>query len=342
MTNESRIFDKNRRKYRILLSAGIVLCAAVFILSLCLGNYGTSLPDVINAFLHPDQYPQIHNILLRSRLPRVLAAVFVGAALSASGMVYQDLFANRMASPDVLGVSAGAGVGASIPIFYGLSFSLVSLFSFLGGIISVSLTIITSRLFENKEKGSGSLILSGIVIGGLMNSLLGIFKYLANDAQLSTITFWLLGGFSKVEWNALMIVCPVVAVCLTMLFLLRWKIVMLRNGDEDARTHGIDAKRLRGICIVLATVITAVSVCISGTIGWIGLAIPNLMRLLVRNDGKWMLPLSIVYGMFFTELCDLLARTITNTEIPVGILSGILGAGMFIVVLFVQMKKEKS
>lgn len=173
-----------------------------------------------------------------------------------------------------------------------------------------------------------------------MNSLLGLFKYLSNDAQLSTITFWLMGGFYNTNYYQLSIACPIICAGLIALFMMRWKIVMLRGGNVDAIIHGINAKMVRYACVTITTVITAVSICISGTVGWIGLAIPNLMRLLVHNDGRMLLPLSLVYGVFFSELCDLLARSVTNTEIPVGIISGLLGAVMFVSILAIQMKRD--
>ena len=342
MTDETNIYRKNQRCYRILMVAGFVAVVVVFVTSLCWGNYKTTPTDVWVALMHPDANPQIYKIITLSRLPRLLASVLVGASLSVAGLTYQEIFSNRMASPDILGVSAGAGVGASGSIFYGFSILLTGFFAFLGGIVAVFLTVTSSKLFGRRDKTSASLILAGIVVGGLMNSLLGLFKYLSNDAQLASITFWLLGGFYNTTYRQLAVAAPVIIIGITILFFLRWKIVMLRSGDSDAYTHGINARLLRKNCIIITTIVTSVSICISGTIGWIGLAIPNLMRLLVQNDGRKLMPLSIVYGIFFTESCDLLARTITNTEIPVGIISGFLGAIMFILVLFVQAKRSKQ
>ncbi len=320
---------------------GFVAVVVVFVISLCWGNYKTTPMDVWAALTHPDANSQIYTIITLSRLPRLLASILVGASLSVAGLTYQEIFSNRMASPDILGVSAGAGVGASVSIYYGFSFLLTGFFAFLGGVVAVFLTVASSKLFGRSDKTAASLILAGIVVGGLMNSLLGLFKYLSNDAQLASITFWLLGGFYNTTYRQLAVAAPIIIIGIIVLFLLRWKIVMLRSGDSDAYTHGINARLLRKTCIIITTIVTSVSICISGTIGWIGLAIPNLMRLLVQNDGRKLMPLSIVYGILFTVICDLLARTITNTEIPVGIISGFLGAIMFILVLFVQAKRSK-
>lgn len=334
-TNETIQYEISQKKYLILLVTGILLLVIIICLSLVCGNYHTSLKDVIRALLNPKENGQVYRIIILSRMPRMIGALIVGAALSISGLVFQDIFLNKMASPDILGVSAGAGCGASCAIILGFSFSMIGVLSFIGGIIAVTLTIIVSSLFGRINK-SIALILSGIVIGGLMNSLLGLFKYVSSDTQLSTITFWLLGGFNNVTYKQLIIIFPFIALCLIVLYLLRWKIIMLKNGDVDAKVHGIDATKLRYVVIIFSTIITALSVCISGTIGWIGLAIPNLMRIFTNDDSKRLMPLTIVYGMSFTAMCDLLARTLTKSEIPVGIISGALGACLFVFVLLMR------
>lgn len=341
MTNKGSTYIKEQRYYYLLLAVGIVCAVLVFVVSLCLGNYQTTPTDVLFALTHPEADPQIYMIVTRSRLPRLLAAVLVGASLSVAGLTYQDIFSNRMASPDLLGVSAGAGVGASISIYLGFSFWVTGVFAFIGGIAAVCLTVGAAKLFEGTNRSVASLILAGIVVGGLMNSMLGLFKYLSNDSQLASITFWLLGGFYNTTYHQLAVAAPLIVLGIAILFLFRWNIVMLRSGDSDAYTHGINARLLRRTCIVTTTIITSVSICISGTIGWIGLAIPNLVRLLVHNDGRKLMPLAIVYGILFTEICDLLARTITNTEIPVGVITGFIGAVMFIGVLLFQSRRSK-
>ena len=334
-TVEEKQYETSKRLFWALMAIGLVLLVSIVCLSLTCGNFQTSLSDVILAIINSNDNPRVYRIITLSRVPRLIAALFVGAALSVAGLVYQDIFLNRMASPDLLGVSAGAGCGASFAIIMGLGFSMIGMMSFLGGIIAVALTIVVSNLFGRTNK-SIALILSGIVIAGLMNSLLGLFKYVSSDTQLATITFWLLGGFNAITYKQLTLVIPIVSVGLVMLYLFRWKILMLRNGDLDAKMHGINAIALRYVVILVSTIITALSVCISGTIGWIGLAIPNLMRIFVSNDSKRLMPLTIVYGMVFTATCDLLARTLTKSEIPVGIISGALGACLFVIVLIVR------
>lgn len=333
------VYKKKQKSYLFTLMFGVCLIVILFLLSLCYGSYRTTPLDVIYALIDSETNQQVYTIVSLSRFPRLIASMFVGASLSVAGVVYQELFSNKMASPDILGVSAGAGVGASISIYYGLNFILTSIISFVGGVCSVLLTIYVSKLFKKKNNDNYSLIMAGIIISGLMNSFLGLFKYLSNDSQLASITFWLLGGFYHISYNQLVYAIPIIVFGILVLYSIRWKIVMLRGGDKDAYSHGVNAKFIRAICIFFTTVITATSICISGTIGWVGLAIPNLMRILVNNDGKKLIPLSIVYGMVFMMICDLLARSITNTEIPIGILTGIIGVIMFVIVLLFQSKK---
>ena len=275
-----------------------------------------------------------------SRLPRLLAALSVGAALSAAGWVYQEIFTNRMASPDILGVSSGSGVGASIAIILGYGMSAIGVMAFVFGLASVLLTMTLSKVFSNNSDKTLSMILSGIVIGGLMSSILGFLKYISNDAQLATVTYWLLGGFYNVTYTELLVVLPIIGIGLFLLLLLRWKIMILKNGEIDAKIHGVNYSVMRATSIALATIVTAASVSISGTIGWIGLAIPNFIRILVRDNEKQVLPLAMIYGSAFTGLSDFFARSITGTEIPIGIITGIFGALIFIITIFVRRYKN--
>lgn len=329
-------YKKQKRRYFIIMVIGIVLCCSIFLMSLCVGNYKTSIKEIIQAIFSTDANNSILKIIKLLRLPRLLGTIVVGLALSVSGLVYQEIFNNRMASPDILGVSSGAGVGASIAIFFGIPFIFTSLISFLCGLAAVLLSIFVSRLFIKNNSSNVSLILSGIIVGGLMNSILGLFKYISNDSQLSSITFWLLGGFYNVTYLQLSYAIPIIVAGVILLFLLRWKIIMLSNGEKDAAIHGVNTRKLKVVVIIITTIITSIAICISGTIGWIGLSIPNLIRLLMKNDSKHMMPSTIVYGILFTMICDLFARTLTNTEIPVGIITGVLGTVVFILILIVQ------
>ena len=338
-SSEIANYKKEKIKYILLLCFGVFFILIGMILTISIGNYHTTLRETFNAIINPDENEQIFNIIIYSRMPRMLGSLLVGAALSVSGYCYQSIFKNKMASPDLLGVSAGSSVGAVIAILSGLSYAFISVFSFVGGIISVVITVTISSLFKNDNK-SVSLLLSGIVISGLMNSFVGLAKFIADDSVLVSITYWLLGGFTNVRYEQLCIAGPIIVLCVILLVLLRWKITILQNNDADAISHGINVKRTRFIIIVFATIATAISVSISGTIGWVGLAIPNLINLIVKNDSKKAFVLSAIYGSLFTMICDLLSRTLSNSEIPVGIITGFFGAIIFIVVLVFRRLKN--
>ena len=336
-TKEELVYNRNQLKYIFLLLGGVISLIVLVIAAITIGNYETSFNDVLQALVSPEANRQVYNIIVYSRMPRLIASLIVGAALATAGLVYQEIFKNPMASPDVLGVSQGSSVGAAIAIILGCSVWGISVISFCLGVITVILTIIFSKLFGGSEiSKSISLILSGIVIGGFMSSALGFLKYISNDTQLSSITFWLMGGFYNVTYEQLAIVLPIVLICIIGLFLLRWNIAMLKRDDKDVKTHGINSFLVKLVVIILSTIVTALSVAISGTIGWIGLAIPNLIRIIVKNNSKQVMALTIVYGMVFTGICDLLARTLTPFEIPVGIITGCLGAIIFVVALIIR------
>lgn len=335
-TSEGSNYDKSKNRYLIFLIVGFIVLFTLVVLSLTCGNYKTSLQDIVQVFINHESNQQVYNIVIFSRIPRLLASIVIGAALSVAGLVFQDIFLNHMASPDILGVSSGAGLGASMAIFFGLGYASVWIFSFVGGIFSVCITVLISSFFRHNSEKSITLILSGIIIGGLMNSVIGLLKYLSNDAQLSSITYWLLGGMYNTNYNQLKIAVPIIALGILFLYLFRWKIILLRNGTIDAQIHGVNARRVKFVAISLATLITAMSVSVGGNIGWIGLAVPNMMKVVLKDDNKYTMPLVILYGMAFTVLSDLFARTLSMSEIPIGIITGIMGSVVFVIVLLVR------
>lgn len=335
-TSEGCNYDKSKNRYTIFLIVGFIILFGFVVLSITCGNYKTSLQDIVQISISPESNQQVYNIVMFSRIPRLLAAIVIGAALSVSGLVFQDIFLNHMASPDILGVSSGAGLGASMAIFFGFGYVSIWLFSFIGGIASVCITVLVSSFFQNNSGKSITLILSGIIIGGLMNSVIGLLKYLSNDAQLSSITYWLLGGLYNTNYSQLKVAVPITAFGILFLYLLRWKIILLRNDTIDAQMHGVNARKIKFVAISLATLITAMSVSVGGNIGWIGLAVPNMMKVILKDDNKYTMPLVILYGMAFTVLSDLLARTLSMSEIPIGIITGIMGSVVFVVVLLAR------
>jgi iron complex transport system permease protein len=269
-------------------------------------------------------------VLFQIRLPRVVAAATVGAALSAAGAAYQALFRNPLVSPDILGVSTGAGLGAVLGILLGLPVVAIQLLGFGGGLASVVIVALLARAL----RGGGDilvLVLAGIVIGALAGALISLVKILADPYdQLPAITFWLLGSLAGVKPADIASVLPVVLIGLAPLVLLRWRIGVLSLGDDEARALGVDVIRLRRLVIAAATLVTASVVAISGVIGWVGLMVPHMARLVVGPRFDRLLPASILLGAAFMVAIDTLARSAARIEIPLGVLTAVIGGPIFV------------
>jgi iron complex transport system permease protein len=269
-------------------------------------------------------------VLLRIRLPRVLAAVMVGAALSAAGAAYQSLFRNPLVSPDILGVSTGAGLGAVVGILLGLPVVAIQLLGFGGGLATVMLVAVLARSL----RGSGDvlvLVLAGIVVGALAGAAISLVKVLADPYdQLPAITFWLLGSLAGAKPGDVAAVLPPVLLGLAVMVLLRWRIGVLSLGDDEARALGVDVGRIRALVIAAATLVTASVVAISGVIGWVGLMVPHMARLLVGPRFDRLLPASILLGAAFMVGVDTLARSAARIEIPLGVLTAVIGGPAFV------------
>ena len=282
----------------------------------------------------------VETVLFNIRLPRVLAAVLVGAALSAAGAAYQSLFRNPLVSPDILGVSTGAGLGAVVGILLGLPVAAIQLLGFGGGLATVALVAMLARTL----RGGGDvlvLVLAGIVVGALAGAAISLVKVLADPYdQLPAITFWLLGSLAGVKPGDVGGVLPVVVFGLAPLILLRWRIGVLSLGDDEARALGIDVSRLRVLVIAAATLITASVVAISGVIGWVGLMVPHMVRLLVGPRFDRLLPASILLGAAFMVAVDTLARSGAKIEIPLGVLTAVIGGPAFVWLLARRRHRE--
>lgn len=269
-------------------------------------------------------------VLFSVRLPRILGAALTGAALSAAGAAYQNLFRNPLVSPDILGVSAGAGLGAVLAILAGLPVVLVELSGFLGGTLAVVLVALVARSL----RAHGDvlvLVLAGIVVGSLASAAVSLVKIVADPyQQLPIITYWLLGSLAGIRAEDVAVVAPTVLVGLVPLFLLRWRIGVLSLGEDDARALGVDVRKTRVVVIASATLITAAVVAVSGVVGWIGLMVPHTARLLFGNRFDRLLPASILLGAVFTVVVDTVARVAARIEIPIGILTALIGGGLFV------------
>jgi iron complex transport system permease protein len=269
-------------------------------------------------------------VLFNIRLPRVIAAVLVGAALAAAGATYQTLFRNPLVSPDILGVSTGAALGAVIGILLGLPVAAIQFLGFGAGLATVAVVVALAHALR-----SGGqllvLVLSGIVVGALAGAAISLVKVLADPYdQLPAITFWLLGSIAGVKSADVAAIAPVVLAGLVPLVLLRWRIGVLSLGDDEAKALGIDVGRLRAIAIAGATLITASVVAISGVIGWVGLMVPHMARMLVGPRFDRMLPAAILLGAAFMVAIDTLARTAARIEIPLGVLTAVVGGPAFV------------
>lgn len=334
-------FAKNRLRFRVLLIVlAALLCCAV-VLAVCVGKYPVtpveSLKIIVGrVFGKTGRFPEMtENVVLRLRIPRTLASVLVGAALSAAGAAYQGVFKNPLVSPDFLGVSGGACIGAALAILLGLSSSMISLLAFAGGIAAVLITMSIPTLIRNRS--NIMLVLSGIIVGSAMSSVLGFIKYAADpDSQLAAITYWTMGSFGYVMAEDLIPLVFIVLPSLIVLLLMSWWIDVLSMGETEAQTLGANVRVMRGIVILCSTLLTAGSVCIAGTISWVGLIVPHFARMITGPDSRRLQPASALIGGLFMLLVDTLTRVIGAEEMPVSIMTGFIGAPVFCWLLWTQ------
>ena len=312
-----------------------VVLVGLCLLSLSWGRYTIPPSDVIDTLLNNSQNEIQHNIIFNLRLPRILAAILVGAALAVAGTTYQGIFRNPLVSPDILGVSNGACVGAAIAILMGSGMLGVQTFAFTGGLIAVLLTMNLPHLIQRDS--TIVLVLSGIIVSGFMMASLGLIKYLADpETQLADIVYWQLGSLTKSNYDNLMILAPIIVLTTAVLLAMRWRINVLSLGDREAKLIGANIRFERGMMVCAATLLTASAVCLSGTIGWLGLVIPHLARLFIGDNNVKSLPMAALIGAIFLLIVDTVARNLYIQEIPLGILTGFIGAPFFAWVLIKQ------
>ena len=274
--------------------------------------------------------PTIETVVLSIRGPRVAAALLIGAALAAAGAAYQNMFRNPLVSPDILGVSAGAAVGAVLGIFLSLNVIMIQTLAFAFGLGAVALVYFTANAVRGHDPLL-VLVLAGVVVGALLGACVALMKYLADPYnQLPAITYWLLGSIASTAADDVWSTLPLMLLGLIPMWLLRWRINLLSLDDEEARALGVETGRIRLAAIVAATLMTSASVAISGVIGWIGLVIPHFARMLVGPDFSRLLPTSVLLGAAFLLAVDTLARTVARIEIPLGVLTAFVGTPLFL------------
>jgi len=329
---------------RPALIAGLLIGMplVLFLVSLCLGRYqvdpvtaimvlAAAITEFIPGFpVHISHiWPNVvDTIVLNIRLPRIIAAMLIGAGLSLSGASFQGLFRNPLVSPHILGVASGAGFGAALGILISGSGILVQALAFAFGIIAVGVTYLLARTYRSTP--TLVLILAGIIVGSFFSAMISLTKYAADPYdKLPAIVFWLMGSLSSVEVSDIFWVAPLMLICMGILLLIRWRINLLAMGDDEAKALGVNTRQMSQVIIITATIITATAVCISGIIGWVGLVVPHIARMIVGPDYRKILPVSLVIGASYLLIVDDIARTLMAAEIPLGILTAVIGAPVF-------------
>ncbi|RMX04335.1 iron ABC transporter permease [Corticibacter populi] len=303
-------------------------------LAMTSGKYPLTLGQLWQALVWPDRAAAseaaVAIVVWEVRLPRVLTGALVGAALAAAGATYQGMFRNPLVSPDILGVSAGAGLGAALGIFLGGSIVLVQLLAFGGGLLAVAAVLVLAMAVRRHDQVL-VLVLAGMAVGTLLGAGISLLKILADPyTQLSAITFWLLGGLHAVTLADLRAAGPLMLVGLVPMVLLRWRVNLLSLSDDEAQALGVHVLRLRLLLVIAATLMTAAAVSITGIIGWVGLMVPHAARLLVGPEFGRLLPVALLLGAGFVVLADTLARSTAGIELPLGVVTALVGAPCFL------------
>ncbi|MDR1016266.1 MAG: iron ABC transporter permease [Coriobacteriales bacterium] len=331
-----------------LVKIGLALTLVVlFFLSFFLGRYSvdpiTLLQGLFNHFFNPAAVASgssgyaLDHVIFNIRLPRILLVILVGAALASAGASLQGMFRNPLVSPDLLGASAGASLGACVSMLLGLPTWALPLCAFAGGLIAVAAAVWFGRMVRYDP--TLSLVLGGILISTLFQAGVSLTKYLADPTdQLPNLTFWLMGGVSQVGQRDLVIAIIPLLLGFVVLFLQSWKLNVMSFGDEEAQAMGVNVRRTRVLVILASTLLASISVAVSGIIGWIGLVIPHFARAIVGPNYKALLPASLLIGGSFLLVVDDVARLVSAVEVPVGILTAIVGVPFFIVIFRRNMK----
>ncbi|WP_411678533.1 FecCD family ABC transporter permease [Caproicibacter sp.] len=322
-------------RYRIrVIFLGVLLCVCL-VGSLGLGRYAVDPAEVLKILLSkvtalkPDWQGQAQTVVLQIRLPRVVMGALIGAGLACAGCAYQAIFQNPMASPDVLGASNGACFGAALGLYCGAGYTGTSLLSFFCGMAAVGVVLLISvRIRGNATLG---LILSGIMVGSLGSAGVSYIKLAADpNNTLPAITYWLMGSLASIRNQDAAFAVPLILAGILPIYLWRWKIGVLTAGDEEAAAMGVNVARMRAAVVACATLITAACVSVSGMIGWVGLVIPHFARILVGGDFRRSLPASMLVGGSFLLMVDNFSRLLSTSEIPIGILTAMIGVPLFL------------
>ncbi len=335
---------KSKKEHPSVRAAVLILLPVIFFIgTICIGRYSVSPEDVIKSLVTAvtgrdmgvDE--QTLKVVISLRIPRAFQGLLVGASLAASGACFQSLFRNPLVSSGMLGVSNGAGFGAALTIILFNNMVMTSISSFVFGVVAVILSYLVGKVSGGTP--TITLVLGGTIVQSIFSALLSLLKYIADPySELPAITFWLMGGMGHTRTTELIFSSIPMAAGIIGMVLFRWRLNVLSMGDREAKTLGLNVGLNKALVIGFATLATAGAVCISGVIGWVGLVVPHMCRMVIGSDNKWLIPAAISIGACFMVLVDTICRTITGAEIPLGIVTAIVGGPFFIYLL----KKTKG
>lgn len=327
---------EQKRKQGMMSLLIFLLPFAAAVICIGIGRYNISPAESLGILLSPltgrEVDPQGWSVIYHVRLPRILLALAVGMGLSVSGASFQSLFSNPLATPDTLGVATGASFGAVLALLFTRNILVVQLAAPLMGLAALAGTCLISRL--NGKSSILMVVLGGMVVSSLFQALVSLAKYVADpEEDLPAITYWLMGSMSRATYQGLAVGIPLILLGVAVLFLLRWRLNILSLQEDETKALGIDVKKLRLIVMAAATLVTAACVSLCGQVGWVGLLIPHAARMLYGSDNRKIIPVSIGLGSAFMVAIDTASRAATAAEIPVSILTAIIGAPFFIILL---------
>ena len=318
-----------------LLVVLILVCAALAILA---GRYGVSPRQMVGAIsarmgggIYPDR--KADSVVFNLRLPRITVAVLIGSGMAVSGAAFQSLFSNPLATPDTLGVASGTCVGAVVALLLGWGMSGVQLTALVAGLVTVAITTAVAR---RRDGGTDvvTLVLAGVIVSAMADAVLSMLKLTANPtSKLPEITYWLMGSLAGASWSQIALAAPFIVIGSGGIVVLRWRLNVLALSEDEARAAGVDVRSLRITLIVCATVVTASVISLCGQVGWIGLIVPHAARMLTGSDNRYLIPVCLLLGASIMIFIDTVARTITASEVPVSVVTAIVGAPFFITLL---------
>jgi len=322
------------------IGGSVILLILIATLSLLWGQYPISLETLISYLQFKllrgsgnETYTLLDNIILQIRLPRVLLAILIGASLATSGAAFQSMFVNPLVSPGILGVLAGAAFGAALGMLISEHWYVVQILAFIFGFIAVGVAILIGSMVTN-SRSTIMLVLGGVISGSLFTALLSIIKYVADPySTLPTIVYWLMGSLTMADLSGVLLISVPMLLSIGGMILMGKYFDILSLGDEEAKALGVNVIMVRLIAIILATIASSLSVVMAGIIGWVGLIIPHIIRMAIGPSHRLLMPLSAIVGGAFLLLADTISRLALSVEVPIGILTSLIGIPVFIIVL---------